>query len=994
MARRTDPFDFDAPRAMDFEGGHGSPADDSYFGEGAPTAANAQPITWASSGHLTRPAGVLGARKRVDTLHADPDRVSDDEMTPGEARSSTNLQFMKQFGDKTYARFASRVRGEDKMSPATGSPVVKRRVALAQTVVATPEGQVPKAVGFAASPVVQSSPSSLAKALRGRPKTPGEALLARPHTLEASPIKEMSIVAESKEEPAVEQQPTEEATASAATPLIKRKKPTAVKKTPGVRAKSSGKDSEATTKTPGVRAKSSGKDSEATTKTPGVRAKSSGKDSEATKEVRGRSLSVRHHPSIPSAVVATKGGPSGKLAVAEASLRAQSRAEAAEARAKARMGGARSRSRSESSKTSDAPKTTARRVASSSLRRLAAPKAAPSSKPPPNALPPSKPRTARTTSTLFKPTASSRVRAKSAQPSTAEATAPSKDWKPTPTVPQSPHFSKVHTKAEPRLSSTSLELLKVKQRQEEERQKRKAQLKRVLHQAPSAPEHKAITVPETPTFAKPRAPRRAELQGEPAETPLAEKVAKAGALLRRASPVSKEPAHRHLTEPMEFHFATQDRISQRHLEEPKPLTSEERELQQIAEAKPFKARAVGEDVPVAVAAGPVPHRPLTEPLTPHFATDRRLEERKVHPKEEQEEDTFKARPMPVFSDPVVGVTRSAAPLTTPMSPVFQTKTRAARVTKTVPVEPPAPPPFRARKVGEGVPETLPAPVQHRPATAPHPFVLQSDRRGELSKAKLEAEQAAREQQEREARDFHAKPVGFGVSDAPARHAHTARGVTVPEPFHLRLDARAPHDKPEKSAVPAKAFKARPIPGGVLDGSRVFRPHHEKKVTRPMASTLSSDVRARLRAAYDEDRRKRSEEQHAEEEEKEAEARAQEEATLKEKRRTEMAFKARPFMGRVVPSRLFEQPVKEAEPEPAPTVRARSTGKTPARRLRSKPKTPARAVESEEEELSPAMSERKGATPRLSVLARRRSIQTRSKRVVAESPVKETAHTGI
>ncbi|KAA0160470.1 hypothetical protein FNF28_05426 [Cafeteria roenbergensis] len=504
--------------------------------------------------------------------------------------------------------------------------------------------------------------------------------------------------------------------------------------------------------------------------------------------------------------------------------------------------------------------------------------------------------------------------------------------------------------------------------------------------------------------------RAAKGASEGAETPFGEKLAKATkALHSRGGPEHAHSAHsspagaRPLTEPEPFAFSTDARAAERD-GQPRPLTTEEREVAELAARKPFRAQPVGAGVPADRAPhSPAAKRELTVAHTPNLATAKLAATRAPHVPPAAPDATakpFAARPMPAYAPALVGVTRSAAPLTTPFSPELATRQRAA-------VRAPAPSAegshaasaeaeaeaeahrFRARAVGEGIPEHAPvAAAAPKPPTRPVPFHLAVDERGRAAREREEEERRRAAEAEREAHQFHAQPIRHFASAPPASAAQPPRRPTVAEPFHLRseaLHAAAAEAERARLAAEAKAeaerreFHARPLPCAILDPSHVFVPIKPDRprgaAALPQAKELPSEARARVRAAFDEERRQRLEAKARQDKEAEERRQREEEAAIARMRRETLTFRARPMVGgKVVRSRVFGG-------APSSSSSASSSAAAGA----AAKNTTAQDIAGDDLEGESPLSELKGPVPRASILARRRGVPLAQRTNGAASP---------
>lgn len=487
------------------------------------------------------------------------------------------------------------------------------------------------------------------------------------------------------------------------------------------------------------------------------------------------------------------------------------------------------------------------------------------------------------------------------------------------TVPKSPRFhSRPRKESEPRLSSTTRELLRVqaereawaKLREENRRAMENARLletmgasdgkgKTVSHEGEKGEavemstsgatsvgaSTSATPAPAASTLARvPRVPRsvsaapRAVVAPPPLPSTDSES-AKASAAAASSSTMTTAAAPRVLkpTEPKPFKLHVDERSRARTGADATTalLSTEERELlamrAQQFHARPFDPRIKFSTGEVGVARAP--KKPLTEPKTPDLATYKRSASAASM-------DASKVEKSAVGSEMV-----AVAAATTTAAPVGSTTTIAGGASAETSEAAREVVGFHARPMPRfDAPPAVPA-RSASVLTTPMSPILHTKARAAV------------------------RPPVVGVEAATATAATTSSastdhplGPTIPAPFALETEARhARHAmeeearrRQEEAALQAhREFHARPAPTHVLHGDG-FRPKHsEKPVTTHVTVVLHSDARAEERARFDHELERRLAEQAAEKKREEEERMRREQEEVERLRRTELVFKARP-----------------------------------------------------------------------------------------------------
>lgn len=251
---------------------------------------------------------------------------------------------------------------------------------------------------------------------------------------------------------------------------------------------------------------------------------------------------------------------------------------------------------------------------------------------------------------------------------------------------------------------------------------------------------------------------------------------------RSASPA----AHTRLTVACTPQLATRGRSR---AVDPTVLSREEREQQQLEENKQqqFKARAVGETLP-RFKYGEVEKRPCTVPEPFQLATSARLGLNQLPGMQQQEEEEgsrlFTAKPAPraALAGPVGVPERKQLPVVDPQSPAFVLKSRMAERKPRAEPEPEPEPVPRARPVPHrGVPVVIP-PIK---STLPEPFSFAE--RDRMTQQKKEEKIKQLHEEEKKAREFHAKPIL--KEDVVKIPVAKPAAPTKVEPFKLQIEER-------------------------------------------------------------------------------------------------------------------------------------------------------------------------------------------------------------
>lgn len=368
--------------------------------------------------------------------------------------------------------------------------------------------------------------------------------------------------------------------------------------------------------------------------------------------------------------------------------------------------------------------------------------------------------------------------------------------------------------------------------------------------------------------------------------------------------------HRHeeplrLTEPVEFHFHSSERVGR-----PTDYEGREKEVEKEMQAMPkFKALPVNQKI--LHSAGDlgvprVPKRPLTEPVSPKFHTDERsakIREREARDLPQEEHFVFKARPL---AEHVLPATASSSapvekkPLTVPESPLLMTKARFDLKPKPEAAdnqETDASHEFHARPLPVFEHVFQPA-KSTKPLTVPQAPHLVSDDRGE--KYRKDFEEAVKEMQDEEQRqrEFHARPIMTHAGAFPAEEVKIQ--LTEPQPFHLASEDRhlqfqqmfqQKKEQEKEVEEEQRLFHARSLP------KTHEKPFIPKLEPTPLVEVKEFDLntarRAEERRAFDDHVKAMETQAEAARKKREEEEKQAEEAEVA-KLRKEAEFKAQPI----------------------------------------------------------------------------------------------------
>ena len=184
---------------------------------------------------------------------------------------------------------------------------------------------------------------------------------------------------------------------------------------------------------------------------------------------------------------------------------------------------------------------------------------------------------------------------------------------------------------------------------------------------------------------------------------------------------------------------------------------------------------------------------VTVPHTPHLVTRGRSRPQHVLSQQELEEqelsriraNKFTARPAPKAASGPSGLPeRMQLPVVEPQSPAFALRSRMAERKTRVEPEPEPEPVVRARPAPHrGVPILLPP--NPRKTTLPTPFSFETRDKALIEKKEEKIKQILEE--EKKAREFHAKPIM--KEEAIKMPARQAPAPTKVEPFKLAIEER-------------------------------------------------------------------------------------------------------------------------------------------------------------------------------------------------------------
>ena len=330
------------------------------------------------------------------------------------------------------------------------------------------------------------------------------------------------------------------------------------------------------------------------------------------------------------------------------------------------------------------------------------------------------------------------------------------------------------------------------------------------------------------------------------------------------------------------------RVAQLASRKPTPAEIREREERELAQKRIFKALPVNGALPPEspatsarrAAAAASTHRPLTVAQSPMLHTKSRsvmqssssfgapgatpskrplgsrFSSSQHHQSAEQEDRTFKARPMPDYS-------------------------ALARV---------------------GVAQHAPSHAS-RALTIPEPFALATDERSAMEEERRREREERARKEEAERRNFRARPLPN--TSVPFR-PHLELKITDPEPFALHsevLHAQSQHDLEEKlekerqERIAKAQFKARPVPQS--------KPLQVRPSNRPLtdvsAFQLNTENRSQARAQF-ETRKQQQEEMARMQEERRAALEAERQKQEIKRLRQQLVHKALP-----VPQSLAKAP---------------------------------------------------------------------------------------
>jgi len=284
------------------------------------------------------------------------------------------------------------------------------------------------------------------------------------------------------------------------------------------------------------------------------------------------------------------------------------------------------------------------------------------------------------------------------------------------------------------------------------------------------------------------------------------------------------------------------------------LSREEREELELKElkAKQFKAKGVGETVP-KFKYGDVEKKACTIPQ-PFHLTNQGQPGALVHPPPAEPAQAFHARPVPkgIMAAPQGVPERKVQPVIEPQSPAFALKGRMADRKPKVEVEPAPEPVIRSRPAPHrGVPVALPPPCKKSTIAEPFSF----EQRDKMTMEKKEEKIKQIHEDEKKAREFHAKPIM--KEDAVKVPAIQRVAPTKPEPFKLCIEERVESrltqwqknvEKELEEQKKAAQFKASEPK--VLEKTPFVPRPSDKPLSEIANIVLHSDRRAEERVAFD------------------------------------------------------------------------------------------------------------------------------------------------
>eukprot|EP00090_Calanus_glacialis_P044282 TRINITY_DN7885_c0_g1_i1.p1 TRINITY_DN7885_c0_g1~~TRINITY_DN7885_c0_g1_i1.p1 ORF type:complete len:750 (-),score=309.01 TRINITY_DN7885_c0_g1_i1:165-2360(-) len=284
------------------------------------------------------------------------------------------------------------------------------------------------------------------------------------------------------------------------------------------------------------------------------------------------------------------------------------------------------------------------------------------------------------------------------------------------------------------------------------------------------------------------------------------------------------------------------------------LSREEREEQELKEqkAQQFKAKGVGETVP-KFKYGDVERKACTVPQ-PFHLTNNGQPGAPVQPQPEEPAQAFHARPVPkgMMAAPSGVPERKVMPVIEPQSPAFALKGRMADRKPRFEPEPAPEPVVKARPAPHrGVPVALPPPCKKSTVAEPFSF----ERRDQITMEKKEEKIKQIYEEEKKAREFHAKPIM--KEDAVKVPAMQRVAPTKPEPFKLQIEERVEarlskwQDDVEKELEEQKkAAQFKATDSKVLDKAPFMPKPSDKPLSEISNFVLHSDRRAEEREAFD------------------------------------------------------------------------------------------------------------------------------------------------